>query len=584
MKTPIKFGVTPMPRMIPDRPSENTQSSAELRLFRILQNMPDTDDWTVLHSVCIAKHVTQSQGEADFVVVIPGSGVFALEVKGGRISPEDGRWYSIDRNDEKYLIKNPVEEASNAAHSFSDFVRAEDTTGRLSYLLFGFGVVFPDTTVHGEFTSAEIADEQISDCDDCLNPESLKASLLRLADFWRRHRVAAVKLPDAAQCAGIVRLLRPNHTGRVALRSIIRSVENQVVELTENQQDIFETIQDNDRCVVRGGAGTGKTIIALHYAKQLAQEERRTGFFCYNRQLSEHLTANVRQTDKFICGSYTEYMESVVKQAGMMPEGLDDPEVRDRYYLEDLPRLFMDACIELELPPFECLLLDEAQDLMTGPYLESLDFILHKGIAGGRWYFFMDAEKQNLYHQRKSEDVLALLEERGAHYTKCLLRDNCRNSVAIIEKVDAIFGTRTRHRHNDERGADVVLKTYKRPADQPALLESILDTLEKEQIPGEQIVILSPVVFSKSAASEISGHSVSTLREEKNAVFFSTIHRFKGLESPVVILTDIDTLDYELKQSLLYVGMTRAKSALFILASDKAAKRMAQGISEETTV
>ena len=79
-----------MVTFIPPYMGEEIKSNAEKKLFYKLQDMEDTDDWTVLHSVGIANHPTQSQGEADFVVVIPGGGIFVLEVKGGRISYHDG--------------------------------------------------------------------------------------------------------------------------------------------------------------------------------------------------------------------------------------------------------------------------------------------------------------------------------------------------------------------------------------------------------------------------------------------------------------------------------------------------------------
>ena len=82
-----------MAKMIPERPSEETSSAAERKLFQRFKAMPDTEDWVVLHSLAIAKHMTQSQGEADFAVVIPSYGVFVLEVKGGRISYNNGTWY-----------------------------------------------------------------------------------------------------------------------------------------------------------------------------------------------------------------------------------------------------------------------------------------------------------------------------------------------------------------------------------------------------------------------------------------------------------------------------------------------------------
>lgn len=51
----------------------------------------------------------------------------------------------------------------------------------------------------------------------------------------------------------------------------------------------------------------------------------------------------------------------------------------------------------------------------------------------------------------------------------------------------------------------------------------------------------------------------------KSTVLIDTIQRFKGLESPIVILWGLDTIDLSQRQELLYVGMSRAKSLLFIV-------------------
>jgi len=85
-----------MPHMIPNSVSSDTRSQAEKKLFMKMIEMENTDDWYVLHSVGIANHPTQSQGEADFVVIIPDCGIFTLEVKGGDISFDGNHWRSED--------------------------------------------------------------------------------------------------------------------------------------------------------------------------------------------------------------------------------------------------------------------------------------------------------------------------------------------------------------------------------------------------------------------------------------------------------------------------------------------------------
>jgi len=58
----------------------------------------------------------------------------------------------------------------------------------------------------------------------------------------------------------------------------------------------------------------------------------------------------------------------------------------------------------------------------------------------------------------------------------------------------------------------------------------------------------------------------------------STIHRFKGLESPVVILAEIDSrVPPEVLPELLYVGATRARTHLVVIGSRGRANRRISG-------
>ena len=131
-----------MARMIPLQLSEGTKSAAERKLFKHFQTMPETDDWCIIHSVALARHPSQSQGECDFVVIAPGLGTFVLEVKGGIISCKNNKWFSTDRNGVCNEIKNPQVEANEGMHSLKDFVKEHDPE-KLQHTLFGFGVVFP---------------------------------------------------------------------------------------------------------------------------------------------------------------------------------------------------------------------------------------------------------------------------------------------------------------------------------------------------------------------------------------------------------------------------------------------------------
>jgi hypothetical protein len=81
-----------MARMLPAScpvSSDNRALGAEIAVWHALRSLPE--DWTVLHSLWIAKHLRKPHAEADFVV-ISDYGVLLLEVKGGRIERHEGIW------------------------------------------------------------------------------------------------------------------------------------------------------------------------------------------------------------------------------------------------------------------------------------------------------------------------------------------------------------------------------------------------------------------------------------------------------------------------------------------------------------
>ena len=96
-------------------------------------------------------------------------------------------------------------------------------------------------------------------------------------------------------------------------------------------------------------------------------------------------------------------------------------------------------------------------------------------------------------------------------------------------------------------------------------------------VPIDDIVILSPRRLENSVLAEVEKvgefpliDCSRTLDAPGECLRFSTIHSFKGLESQVVIIVDIEDVDEHRSQSLLYVGMSRARGLLILLAHERA--------------
>jgi hypothetical protein len=104
-----------MARMIPTFVSEHTTSEAEVELFKVIgRELPE--EWTVLHSLGLATHARKPWAEIDFVLVGP-PGVLCLEVKGGRIRRQEGRWIFTNRHgkESEPKVEGPFDQAGGAA-------------------------------------------------------------------------------------------------------------------------------------------------------------------------------------------------------------------------------------------------------------------------------------------------------------------------------------------------------------------------------------------------------------------------------------------------------------------------------------
>lgn len=100
--------------MIPSVISPEVKSSAERKIFEWFQNAPGTDKWIVLHSLGITTHNKVIYGETDFLVLAPQLGIFALEVKGGRVKRENGIWYFTNRYGKtNSKVRGPFEQAKD---------------------------------------------------------------------------------------------------------------------------------------------------------------------------------------------------------------------------------------------------------------------------------------------------------------------------------------------------------------------------------------------------------------------------------------------------------------------------------------
>ena len=274
-----------------------------------------------------------------------------------------------------------------------------------------------------------------------------------------------------------------------------------------------------------------------------------------------------------------------------MAEG--DSEAQRTLYGEVYPDYAETALLEREEPPFDVLVMDEAQDLLSPGRLLLLDLTIRGGLGDGRWSMFGDFTHQSLYNRNRSDgsdDPVADLEaygrqgpeggsRGGLQFVKAGLKRNCRNTRNIAEHTAMIAGFETPpFRPGAESGIDVGYRYWGPSSRWQDLLAEVVEGLtKKDKLPVVDITVLTPGRAEKEALlklERISGHPLVDYAPnqsvEQPGIKVSTIHAFKGMESPIVIIPGLDRDLKDWNPSLLYVGMSRARSLLILIVHEKA--------------
>ena len=554
--------------MYPSEIYAGTKSYGEIEVFTRLKNDPNTADWIIFHSLDIAEHRSQISGEIDFVAIVPGKGVLCIEVKAASsVTRENGIW-RYGKNPVAD-IRGPFKQASEGMHSLRK--RVVDRLPTLSKILFWSCVIFPYITFNEK--SPEWHDWQVIDrAKFAAHPISynlvavLHNARKLLATNPGTHWFNPIlSEPSIEICKQIANFLRPNFEFYESPASRATRRKDELKKYTEEQYHALDAMQSNPRVIFQGPAGTGKTLLAVESARRSALSGKRTLLVCFNKLLGHWLRNETRDVSNLVTGTLHSHMLSVA--------GVDVPEsAAPEFWESDLPLIATEMLFSKEdNAVFDRIIVDEAQDILSASYLDFLDLSLVGGLLSGSWIAFGDFENQVIYE--RSEIVKQQLSGRLGSVPRYSLRVNCRNTPRIAELVHLLGGLSpqyTKIRRPDNQLEPKIL-IYENDSEQRDILSNILEQLtSKENYSFSEIVILSACTDIDSAANGLSRYwesRLSSLRQDNSSkkLRYGTIHSFKGMEAPVVILTDIADVSSASSQSLFYVGMTRALDRLIVL-------------------
>jgi hypothetical protein len=542
----------------------------EKAVYRAFARSEDTDDWVVLHSLGIAEHLKKPQGEADFVVIAPGLGLLVIEVKShDYIHFEEGVWRlgsQVPTN------RGPFEQASEAMHSLRKYLQQNKVDLRSLPVISAawFTAVRARTTLPA---SSEWHDWQVLDSED-LRTKPIEAirRTFREGTAHLDSKIAHFSYggvgPDPATAKRITLLLRPNFEIGVVAGDLRNARKSELVQFVEEQFSALDSMSDNKAVLFTGPAGSGKTFLAMEAARRELANGHRGRLICFNRFLAKRLTADMPDAPELTVGTFHRQLLEIAKITA-------PADATDRFWSNELPELALDALLDSSNDDRDdFLVVDEVQDLITGPYLDVMDLMVKGGLKAGRIMLFGDFERQAIYEHGDGRELLA---SRVPNLPTCKLTMNCRNLPRIGYAVNRFSGLEPgygKFRREDD-GFDVTWLKYRQGEDQSGLLREAIQALRDDNYDLNEIVVLSPLGSESVAATTTDPWLRQVLKPvdgsapKPGELHYSTIHAFKGLDAPAVVVTDLDRDRLSNFASILYTGLTRATDRLCGLMEEK---------------
>ncbi len=551
------------PTPLPDAILDDPMRSAERRVCEALGAGLD-DECRVFFGVPWLARRSDGHfqdGEVDLVVLDPRRGLLFIEVKGGEISRDGatGGWTSRDRRGVVHPIRNPVAQVVDSKYNL--LRKIQDHPGwKGRRLPVSHAVAFPDCIVPARPLAP-----------DCPRDIVIAASDLdqvsdRIMDLFARFdRAEAGALPlDRHAVTIITEVLAPTYTLRSPLGVSLAEDDRQIVTLSQDQFRILNMLARQRRMAIRGGAGTGKTLLAAEKARRLACDGARVLLTCFNIPLGNYLRASLGEVAGLEVAHFHKFCHDFAQAAGVTIP--DAPAAgADSAYFAQFPDLLL-AALDRTDRRFDAIVVDEGQDFEES-WWDALGLCL-ANVDLGILYVFYD-DQQSLYG-------------RAAHLPSGLfevtLDRNFRNTLAIHEAASRFYAGPALEAAGPP-GRPIQVVAARSAADLPSSLSRVLHRLEHdEHVPAHDIAILTGRSVRKGVLAGATRLGAYTLTEDPEVgpgrILVHSIHRFKGLERRVVVLTDLEALSLERDARLLYVGISRARTHVVVVATVETIARL----------
>ena len=511
--------------MFPKDLNEYMPTDSERVVYQALrEQLPDT--FMVFYSVSwtTLKDGKAEKSEADFIVLTPSYGFLCLEVKGGsRIRIDDGEWFLEDSfYGERRLPRSPYEQAEKSMYYFINAFRNRyncDYHG-----IYAAGVVFPFFRIN-ENVCINNRSRQLTI--DMVDMNNLLVKIKNMFRFWGGERYSTIYYSQTEHSL-FTALIKEQLAMSAAAGALIPYKERQLSIINRVQDNYITFISNVRQFYVRGGAGTGKTWIAMKMARHDMNNGDKVLFLCVSPVLAQWVS---KMLGPKVC---VRDLESLFMESLSGFSNLRDSDVAA------LP--LVHGCVK-----YSSIYVDEAQDFTYEWALKVRDFLVEPMTSRlGIFYDEIQVMKSDSFGNGFCINSQPFL-----------LNENIRNTASIYSWTAEKTGL----------GTDVITNPVEGPEPETIIvheqnqliirLENLLKKFSDEQIIPSSIVLLAEDSdkFLRMYSNGVAKWRFSASRKNDEDILVSSVYDFKGLEADVIIYIHSN----HSSENMDYIAYTRAR-------------------------
>jgi hypothetical protein len=597
----------------------SSATAGERLFFRTLKNyLPD--DYIVYYEPEILGK------RPDFVIIGPELGIVVIEVKdytkNTLLQVNHEEWHIVTSNGEQSVQKSPLKQARDNMFHVVDVLKRDKNLvqleGKYKFQLkfpYGHGVVFTRlyskdfieeglySVIAPEFclTRDEIDPDKESFSEEILMEKILNMFVVpyRLREPLSFEDINAIRYHLFPEVRISAEFKPPVPYQDQLLLSL-----HDIKTMDLHQENLAKQIGDKNR-LIRGVAGSGKTIILASRAKMLAKQhpDWKILILCYNISLSNSIQQMIlhmlnEPEDLFDFDFSTEKAENAENNKNILVRNFhswlkNDLKIHERQIPVLLEKLKNKEAL---LPTYDAILIDEGQDF-EADWLSLVSSVLNENTQS---LLLVEDRAQSIYKRKRS-----LAQDTGLSFQgrSKVLSINYRNTKQIVKfawdfyRKHSMFKKKVVNR--DLEGEIIAPQSTKRKGPEPGILKAknfpeemqlvarmIQKLHQQRNVPLHEMLILYRVkkthrhhiidtIKRTLAAADLpfywiteNENSKRSFEKEDNCVKISTIDSSKGLDFQAVFIVNVDSMPFPLEEdkerevSLFYIGMTRAKEYL----------------------